>query len=94
MVEADPLLHIRRLTRRSSVPGPHETVLRSDLRRLLDDRKVLLDALSWYADTLAYFVTQQSEPRSSVHGDHGRRARTAIATVSLPTDQGGTDGGF
>ncbi len=39
----------------------------------------LREALEWYADeTMAYSITQQSEPRSAVHADRGERARAAL----------------
>lgn len=35
-------------------------------------------ALSWYADPIAYAITQAREPRSAVHGDGGKRAIEAL----------------
>lgn len=39
------------------------------------------EALAWYADPISYAITQSAEPRSAVHGDNGKRARAALASV-------------
>lgn len=39
----------------------------------------LREALEWYAnEIMPYSITQQSEPRSAVHADRGKRARAAL----------------
>lgn len=38
----------------------------------------LREALRFYADPISYLATQMKEPRTAVHGDCGKRARTAL----------------
>jgi len=59
-----------------------------DLRRLRErlstaerQRDEAVRALEFYGDPISYAITQAKEPRSSVHGDDGKRARQTLQSI-------------
>jgi len=64
---------VARLEVSASDPAPWP-----DLRALLKAYQEQRRALEFYADPISYALTQVSEPRSTVHGDDGKRARAAL----------------
>jgi hypothetical protein len=64
----------------TTAPGERIVILDvvQGTRALLKAYQEQRRALEFYADPISYALTQVSEPRSTVHGDDGKRARAAL----------------